>query len=118
VMALFGKADGLVSSVFATILSYVYVRYVKRAAGGRGDPRFDFRRLVPDWGADEQPLSDSGGEADDRELEARIAGVAAEALQGERHDFRYDPQNQGRRSAPNRGNAPSPFQGTPRTLAP
>jgi hypothetical protein len=69
-MALFSKPDGLIATAFATVLSYVYIRYQAGGRSARG-PRVDFRRLVTDWTAPES-MSGSGGSAEDREAEARI----------------------------------------------
>jgi hypothetical protein len=116
VMALFSKPDGLISTVFATVLAYVYRRYIKRSDGERGDARFDFRRLVPDWGTPEEPMSESGGSTEDMETVARMAGVDPELLEGEHRDFRYDPENQGRHPSQDSPNTRTAFQGRSRTL--
>jgi membrane associated rhomboid family serine protease len=116
VMGLFSKPDGLISTVFATVLAYVYIRYIKRSGGERGDRRFDFRRLVPEWGIGEEALSESGGSTEGMDMVARVPGIDPELLEGDHHDFRYDPENQVRQPSQNSGNPRSAFQGRARTL--
>ena len=44
---LLGNIDGFFSSIFGLGFTYLYIRYIKKNNGIRGDPSYSFRKLLP-----------------------------------------------------------------------
>jgi membrane associated rhomboid family serine protease len=45
ILSLFSKPDDLIATVIGTVLSYVYIRYIKKMGDARGDPEFTIAKL-------------------------------------------------------------------------
>lgn len=114
IFSLVGTIDGLLTSVFSYILSYLYIRYIKRNGHSRGDPSFSPLKLIPSccddndndndddngpaippmgFGQFQPPNTDEGGGAD---------------------RFRYNNNNNQRNNNNNQNQ--NRFQGTPHTI--
>jgi membrane associated rhomboid family serine protease len=118
VFALFSPPDDLIATVIGTVLSYVYIRYIKKNGDRRGDPTFVIEKLAPSCGGAEEP-SDPANPDEDREMNQRmaaIAGVPPEAIEGERRNFRLDQGGGG--GNPRQQTGQNLFQGRPRTIGP
>jgi hypothetical protein len=107
--SLFSHADDLIATVFGTVLSYVYIRFIKRQQGVRGDPAFTIARLVPEFGLREEEAPSGSGDAD--AIPDGLGALPADAAEGGRQ-FRVDT---GQGSA---RHGRDPFQGQSRTLGP
>jgi membrane associated rhomboid family serine protease len=115
VMALFSQPDDLIATVIGTVLSFVYIRYIKKKGNERGDPEFTMGRLVPSFGAPEEEVGGRPDPDEEREIDERMAGMAGvppDAMEGERRNFRLDGGEGAARPAQGR----DPFQGQPRRL--
>jgi hypothetical protein len=104
--------DILLASTFSLLLSYFYIRYIKKNGNTRGDPTFGIWKLLPDCGADADDAADT-----QRQPGGHITGLgdlqrgANPEMGDEHHNFRLD----------NNPSTPPPtshsqFQGRPRTL--
>jgi membrane associated rhomboid family serine protease len=127
VFTLISKPDDLVATTFGTVLSFVYIRWIKKNRNTRGDPAFDVVKLLPACGCDEPQVKEPDDDGRDDDLPE---GMLAPGMPGvtmppgmaeERHNFRLD-QDQRPQQRPPQGQAPpqgrSPFQGRPRTIGP
>jgi hypothetical protein len=126
---LIGRPDDLIATTFGTVLSFVYIRWIKKHGNTRGDPAFDVAKLLPACGGDEPQVEEPEDDGRHNDLPAGVMapgmpGVAMPpGMDDERHNFRLD-QDQPQRppQRPAQGQAPppgrSPFQGRPRTIGP
>jgi membrane associated rhomboid family serine protease len=109
VMGVFSYADDLIASVFGTILSYIYIRFIKKRETGRGDPNFDITFLLPGCGMGGTP-PEAESDGNDPEMPEGM-----DELDGERRSYRYDPHGRPP-PPPGGGDGNSPFQGPSRTV--
>lgn len=109
--ALFGQCDSLLTSIFSTMLTYLYIRYIKRNGRIRGDPSFSISKLLPSCGLN----NDDGNDDNDDDNDGGSPPMHFGQEPDDRMDmnrFRFD-NNANNQNNQNRTNR---FQGTPHTL--
>jgi hypothetical protein len=50
-MEIFSEPDDRIATIYETVLSLVYIRYIKKNGDRRGEPKFEFFELMPSCGA-------------------------------------------------------------------
>lgn len=119
--SLLGSIDGLITTIFSYVLTYLYIRYIKRNGLIRGDPSFSPLKLLPSC------CTCFGDDDDDNDGPAvPPMGFGTFQQPGDANDgggidrFRYNNNNndnQGQRNNNNQNRqTPNRFQGSPRTV--
>lgn len=117
IFSLIGEVDGILTSIFSMILTYLYIRYIKRNGLSRGDPSFSPLKLIPTC------CSDDNDDDDNNNNDTGVPPMGFGGFQqppnidgGNNIDrFRYDNNNNNQRNNNNNQNQ-NRFQGTPRRI--
>ena len=113
--SLLSAADSLLSTVFGIVLSYIYIRYIRRARGVRGDPSFTIDKLLPACSMTDENESSDGG--DDGRGPTMVRGMDGMMPNDEHHNFRLDTEAPARGHGHGQQHRPqTQFQGRARTI--
>ena len=109
--SLLSPADGLLSSLFGGVLSYVYIRYIRKVGGVRGDPSFTIDKLLPAFSSTDDESSGGGDGPHGPAMEPEMMMPPMD----EHHNFRLDSEAPPRQHTQH-GRQAAQFQGRARTL--